>query len=780
MGTRRVEGTGRGRYARAACAIAAALALAEPAQAQEDPAPKPAKDAPAKDAKAAKDADAKAAKDADAKPAKDADAKPAKDARDPADAPAKDAPLVKTVVHPEQELRDDGKHGEYRFPLTLAAGVDAARLKIVAVRVSVGGRVDPGLLVAFNPRLEPTPGLGPELVLKVDFDVAAEPAAYEVDVVLASDAAKPVTQRLALKLTHPVATLKQPAPLVVTRAWPLSLNLGYPTEVTLQETSKRSRLSRIAVQQPEAPIHEDQAVGGRLTLTAPPAIDPGTSAALPLAIEGSFPVGTTRGKLEVRSAQLDQPLSIDYEMRVRVTSLAIPFLFLSGAFIAFLTRDLLKKREDALGLQLQAKELIKSLGDLAKRSAGDVRAALEQVVRSLQTLRGAELATAITEAGELLKKTIAERGTQQRELLAEAGRQVAILSQGWLLPPSLGTAAIRRGFDEAHQAAARDDVVAARVAMDGALDKARDLTRAGRAWAIEVEQELSVLAAARPPGGEGLIAALPDLKAGLGAIRAVKSEDGLEPLLRAVHAANEALLDHAWTVSRTLARLAEEGGAGAAGEALRKAAEMPPELATETDAKAALVRAARAAQSCEREVRALVDGMLPADEDRKQVAPMLDEHRFGDALVKARELAAARAKPRMLAGASGAAFFESGDDGTPEVAAAPVGSTPEPAAAPAGLAPRARRPAPRAEGNVIIMAAATPEQEIVEVGRALESTRFARNAIAAVIMAGLTWVLYEHDFFGNGRELLSIFALGFTTDLSSDAVFAALDKVKKT
>lgn len=776
MGTRRGEGTARGNHARA-CVIAAALALAAPAQAQEDPGPKAAKDAAAKDARDAKGP----AKEAAAKDAKDAPAKDAKDAKDPADPPAKDArdALVKAVAHAEQELRDDGKHGEYRFPLTLATGVEAAHLKILAVRVSVGGRVDPGLLLGFKPALVVAPGVGPELVVQVDFDIAAEPAAYEVDVTLANDGARPATQRIALKLTHPVATLKQPSPLVVSRIWPLALNLGYPSAVTLQETSKRSRLSRISVQQPETPIHEDEPVGGRLLLAAPNAIDPGATATLPLAIEGSFPVGTTRGKIEVRSAQLDQPLSIDYEMRVRVTNLSIPFVFLSGAFIAYLTRDRLKRREEKLALQLQATELIRSLGDLAKRSAGDVRAALEQMVGSLQTLGGEALAAAITEAGELLKKTLAERVTQQRELLAEAGRQIAVLGQGWLLPHALDTGPIRRGFTEAHQAAAADDVVAARLAMDGALDKARDLTRAGRAWAIEVQQELVALAAVRPPGGEALVAALPDLEAGLGAIRAVKSDDGLEPLLRAVHAANEALLDHAWTVSRTLARLADEAAsAGPQGDALRKVAEMPPELGTETDAKAALVRALRAAQACEREVRALVDGMLPAADDRRQVTPLLDEHRFGEALALAQQLMLARAKPLALAGAP-TSFLASDDAELPELAAAPVGPLAA-AAAPAGVAPRARRPAPRAEGNVFILAATTPEQEIVEVGRQLESTRFARNAIAALIMAGLTWVLYEHDFFGTGRELISIFALGFTTDLSADAVFAALDKVKKT
>ena len=43
----------------------------------------------------------------------------------------------------------------------------------------------------------------------------------------------------------------------------------------------------------------------------PAASDPGTWAALPLSIEGSFPVGTTRGKVEIRADQLEKPLALD-------------------------------------------------------------------------------------------------------------------------------------------------------------------------------------------------------------------------------------------------------------------------------------------------------------------------------------------------------------------------------------------------------------------------------------------------------------------------------------
>lgn len=682
-----------------------------------------------------------------------------------APARADEEPLVKAVARAEQELRDDGKHAEYRFQITPAAGVDAARLKVIASRVTVGGRVDPGLLHAFSPELSVTPSAGVEIVLRVDLDIAAEPGVYEVELALSSDAPKDAAQRTTVKLTHPAAALKLSAPLVVARTWPLFLKMGYPSVATLSETSKRSRLSRISIQQPEAPLHDGEPVDGRLVLTPPAAIDPGAWAALPLSIEGSFPVGTTRGKVEIRAPQLEQPLAVDYEMRVRVTSLAIPFFFLLGAGLATLTRDRLKKREERLDRELRAGELLARLEPLAARSPGDARAELERAASLLKTEQGDDLEKAIKSGGELLAETLARRVTEQREIIAQTSREAAILGRGWLLPPALDVATIRRGFDEANQHAVDDDVVAARVALDGALASAGALTRAARAWAIEAEQTLTTLAAAKPPGGEPLAAALPDLRAGLGAVRAVKAEDGFEPLLRAVHAANEALLDQAWTVSRALVHLADEcAGPGPEGDALRMAAETPADHVAETDAQAALAQAIKAARSVEREVRAMVEAMLPSDAERKRVADLLDDHRFEEAVKRARKMVEERrmeASPILSLGAGG-----DDDDDAP---------------APAGLAPRARlaAPATRDAARTLVISTNAAEKTTAQVSRQLESTRAARTMISAVIMAGLTWALYEHDFIGTGREIVSFLALGFTTDLSADSLFAALEKVKK-
>ncbi|MFS8065713.1 MAG: hypothetical protein ACMG6S_04995, partial [Byssovorax sp.] len=172
-----------------------------------------------------------------------------------------------------------------------------------------------------------------------------------------------------------------------------------------------------------------------------------------------------------------------------------------------------------------------------------------------------------------------------------------------------------------------------------------------------------------------------------------------------------------------------------------------------------------AARRLEAGVRAVVDEILPAREDRTQVDGLLADHRFAEALARARRFAPASAGP--------VAFGMAEEDA--EDASEPV----EPRA---GRRRPARGPEPAAHGATSILVLASPGAEVearAEVERQLQGTRAARTAVSAVVLAAFTWALYEHDFFGTAREIVSLFALGFTTDLSADALFAALEKAKR-
>lgn len=594
----------------------------------------------------------------------------------PARATADEQRPVKAVSLAEQEMRDDGKHAEHRFPLTLAEGVLAADLRAHTTRVSVGSRVDPGLLSAFAAEVRVLPDAGPMLVLRVDFDIAAGPATYEVEIALANRAAWDAAQQVIVKLTHPTAELRPRAPLIVNGSWPLSLGLCQsPREILLGEASRRSRLSRLSIEQQDAPLAEGRPVDGRLVFAPPELIAPGSSAAVPVSFEGSFPVGTTRGRVEVRAAQLEHAVALDYELHVRVTSLAIPFVFLFGAGGGHLLRVRLKKREERLERDLRARDLRARLERLAARSGPEDRAALRLAARDLAQKVGEELEQAIMRGNETLAKALAERVARQRAIVAETSRELALLGQGWLLPPALDLAPLRQVVEEAQQRAVEDDLAAAGVAINDARAKALELVRGARAWALDLTPWLTKLEEARLPGDTELAAVLLDVREALAAVREVKIEESPEALLRALHAASEAAIE--------LARRSAPASAG----------------------------------------------------------PMA----FGMA--------------------------EEGDE-----------DASEPVELRAGRRRAARGAQPPAHGATSILVLASPAAEVearAEVERQLQGARAARTAVSAVVLAAFTWALYEHDFFGTAREIVSLFALGFTTDLSADALFAALEKAKR-
>ena len=80
-------------------------------------------------------------------------------------------------------------------------------------------------------------------------------------------------------------------------------------------------------------IHDDEPVVGRLVFAAPAtalARRPRDIAPVSLDVN-AFPVGVTRGAIQVRAAQLEAPVVVPYELRVRLPTWIIPLAFLAGA-----------------------------------------------------------------------------------------------------------------------------------------------------------------------------------------------------------------------------------------------------------------------------------------------------------------------------------------------------------------------------------------------------------------------------------------------------------------
>jgi hypothetical protein len=690
--------------------------------------------------------------------------------------------LVKAVALAEQELYDDGTHLEHRFPFTPAEGFDAKTITAHVARVVVGQRPDLQRIQAFA--VEVVPDGEPTLVVVVRKpELVAQPATYEVGLELkgrkkAADAKQPeapkdaeVTQTVTLKLVHPAARLRPPPTLLISRSRLPLFDFAwgdYPLDFELTETSQRSQLTNIVLRQLDAPLHGGEPVRGGMKRQTPQPIGPGKTVAVSLSLEGSFPVGTTKGRLEVSAPQLEAPVQLDYEVHARVTTFAIPVVFLAGVGLGQWIRGRLQKREEDLDRELRASDVRARLQRLADRSGFDDAAALRGKIKELDEAKGqgAALEQQIVKASELLAATLAARATKQRELLAKLARELAILGQGWVLPPAMAVASVADSLQTAQQRAADDDLVGAESADHEAAQRARALARSARDWAAELVKRLDGFARLSYPAGAKVPAAIEAARSAAAAIKAEPGAGTLEPLLRAVHAANDAGLELARQLADALSALADEAARDAqAPEAddIRRAARPLIADAERADAERALGRLAEAADALDETVRAAVSTILPTGAaGRGEVDQHLAARRYHDALRRAWEL-------KQAAETEDISSFESSEPmktGAPEQ----------------GGVPLLRGPQPLPGGSTNLFVVSQPggaaEGERATMARQLHGARARRAWATAAVVAALTWALYDAEFAGTARELLTLFALGFTSNLTADTLAGALERAK--
>lgn len=686
-----------------------------------------------------------------------------------------DEPLVKAVAVPEQEIYDDGTAAEHRFPYTPADGVDPKTLSATLTRVHVGQRPDVQRVGAFYVEVKVLAGEGPAIIATIQKpDLVAQPATYELEVVLKGTVkGAEVTQPVTVKLVHPAARLRQVPALVITRdrlpvfdhAWN-----DYPHEIELAETSRRSRLTGVTLRQLDTPLHNGEPVQAGVRRQPVAAISAGSAATVPIALEGSFPIGTTKGRLEVSAPQLDAPMQIEYEVRARVPTLAIPFVFLAGVAMGQLIRGRWLKKQERTARKLRAMDIRDRLERLAKRSEADDAAALQQQIEALDQAKGddAKLDGEIVGAEALLASTLAARAKAQQDLLKKLARDMAVLDKGWVLPPVMVLPPVADALGVAQHRAAQGDLVGARKAEREAEQKIYDIAHAARRWAGTLDDRLPEVEELFQPAPVSLSATVEAARASCAAIDVEPVSIALEPLLLAAHRANDAGLELAEQIRRKLSKLAADAVSAVPEHAagIRTAANLAIPGADQNDAERVLGHVVEAFGTLDKELRAIVSKILP---EGFTIPDELEQHlearRYSDALRMAQDAVKTR-EPEDI----------SSLDGPEEPLAAGVKPSDESPARPRG-------PQPVATGitnTFFISAGAGEEGGRAALERQYRGTEAIRTWAACGLLAAITWALYDSTFIGTTSELLTLFGLGFSSDLSADAVAAAFDRAKKT
>ncbi|WP_437981397.1 hypothetical protein [Sorangium sp. So ce117] len=697
-----------------------------------------------------------------------------------------DEPLVKAVAVSEQEIYDDGRQGEHRFPFTPADGVDPSALTAHVTRVLVGQRPDLQRIQVFLVSAKVLPEAGPTILVKIQKpELVAKPASYELGLVLKGKARdSEVTQTVSLKLVHPAAQLRLPPTLVISRSQLPLLDLSwgdYPSTLELTEISQRSRLSGVTLRQVDEPLHQGEPVHGRVQRQTIAAIGAGWTEPAPIALSGSFPMGTTKGRLEVSAPQLEAPVLFDYEVRARAPTILVPLVFLAGVGLGQLLRGRLLKREEKLARELRASDIRDKLKRLAQRSERDAKVALQQQLQALDDAGGDEekLDAEIVKADKLLEATRLARAEARQKLLQKLAREAAVLDRGWMLSPVMELAPVADALAEAQRRAAEDDLVEARNAERRAEEATYALARSARDWAGKLVIRLEEIERLFQPARSTFSAMIQAVRSSCAAVKAEPGSVALEPLLTAAHAANDAALQLAQQLDRALSALADEAASAARPEqADRIRVSIKPAIpsADRADAERALGHLGEDAErmlghlttalrALNKEVRAAVDELLPPESTgQDEVKQHLQARRYPEALKLAAQLAQA-VEPEDIS--SFESFSAPASGGVQ-----PMEESPTPLRGP--------RPSPSGGTHLIVVSNGDPAtRERAALERQLRGTQAIRTWATAAVLALFTWALYHLEFIGTTRELLTLFGLGFTSDLTAARLSAAFETVKK-
>ncbi|HEX8190914.1 MAG TPA: hypothetical protein VF586_21320 [Pyrinomonadaceae bacterium] len=704
----------------------------------------------------------------------------------------KEPPLITPVLGNAYELSGAADSYEARVPVTLRPNVQPGDVKLTKVYVEFNGRQDNQLMGAFEVKWEVgAPGHAPTIIVTAHLDVAKEQGAY-VFAVNAAHGNEPA-QALTFKLTRPAAKLSAPATLVVEQVQPLFAdNYDVRPEFTLREAGGRSRLSDLSITQTEAHTGKDAPVQQKLRFDVPAGgIPPSQRVPVPYSTSGEFPLGSTKGSVEIASSQLAEPVTFNYEVRARRGRGVIWLLLAAGLVVGYLIRTKLEQlialgESQAKGLELRGRILAAKEKHKDRTFAEGVAATLGRLDAVLLKKSGLELLWTKEAALNLdtaTKAAAAEFDAAQKNLQArrEAARGnyealSGLLEKAWSLPAGVAgaVATAKEGAARVHAALEDDNVTESEERMAHVRkDLAARLTTAAAAWRDEAAPLLDKLTAQGSalsgalPGGMGQAAT--NLKAVIDGARLAPGDTsiaGMQALLEAVHKSREGirelragywLKDYAEKVVSTLRRtkIKDEATLASLNQKVAAAAADLDRAADEPGRVSEVLQ--RDLDELDKTFRAAVVAQIPGAataEEKGGVSASLNNFEY---LKAARSVLGIH---QRIAAAEGII----------------LGDQPKPAAG-AGGAPAAAGwtlpGAPTAAPLALLLSTRaderlrTPEDLRVRAFWGLLGATLLRTVFLGLAIAGVGYFLFAETFVGTAKELVAVFFWAFSLDVST-------------
>lgn len=334
---------------------------------------------------------------------------------------------------------------------------------------SVEGRPD-SLVEKITLKWEPgTKDLGPALVVSAKAE-DVPPGTYTLVVQISKmDSAATDPPPVDPAPTDPpqvvTFTLQRPAPQLTSlrsvRVWQQrGFRVTTPTNghLNLREDSGKAAIRELSFSEVRNAAKTNGPETGELTFelqeTNIPAGDALTVDVVPV---GDFPIGTTTGKLYVRSPQLATPVAIDYEVTSVRTPVWIGIWAILGAALGWFLRIFLQSKRDRLLALIAASEALNTLVK-AKNAVPDstFNTTVGNAVDALKAIAATGKADQITKAIEVATTALAAAESElspRRKALSDALVPLhRLLHQSWRLP-----------------SVAEKSLAAARILVDGIL-----------------------------------------------------------------------------------------------------------------------------------------------------------------------------------------------------------------------------------------------------------------------------------------------------------------------
>lgn len=713
------------------------------------------------------------------------------------------AMLVETPASGVYEARIDGPQAALWIALQPKVPATSLTVSERPLDVSVGNRHELPLVQAFTaswhgepaaPRDPSADALSRGIKLQIDVARLPGPGTYDVALGLQEQASGPAPRRqtLRLQISVPAAVLRAKSALVVERVLALWSNTTAAQTVAhpliLAETGGKSyALLRGAVSiVSESP--QVATVDGELRVDTNQPVPRDGAVPLKVSTQGTFPLGSVRGSLELQSSQLAAPTLVPFEVRTRRARVLIVVLIVLGLLMGLLTRTVLTARialgEQRVKLAALRERLDQEAQQQPDRLTRDKLTALRRSLDDAQSLD--EPQTILTRLSEAeATRTQIHEALQAARSAAESRLQALQkqIPEYRTLPPSALAVldAASQHLAEAETKLKAGEVSTASAQINAAEARMRhDLQATLRAWLQQVTAELETLEDRLPPlrprDHEKLSSRRQSLRTATDQLGTSLDQPGTDlatlllhallvqpPLRNLCSALSYGLKEALQTVRSDLATLALPPPPAL----LQLAAVQPDSSDASADANylpqlQRLIEQGRAlAQALDEALRSVLSLPSLSPDRRRELTELVGQKAYLDALAKAvawqrEEQASRSASPptHVL--------------GTAAVTEASPGSL-APDFFPDDLSPAAARPLPIAAASDLA-AAELPAPSAASHRRILRCLRILQLLFSGLGIAAIGYLLFEARFVGTVPELITIFFWGFSADISVDSL----------